>query len=378
MKTKIINRLGAVPPLLVMFGLKQNATALARILVIGLAFLAAVPGEAASRGGTGGDTGGGIIYYIGPFPNATTGGTSVMTMMQSDGSGKTALGGGMFGDPSLVLYNNHRWFIYTYVIPGQYYPDGITKHSEVYALRDDFHPTLNNNAITAVQLTDDITLQPRVGSTTWVPGGARISFKARRWSSAEAGATVTEGGLYTASLRFGADGNIIGLVEQPVAPAIPFSLVEVTPGDPWPALADYCWDPIGSRVAYAGYGNLDLWVANLLNVHTRIFAGGAYVPQWSPAGDKIAFSHGGIATIKPDGKGFTLIIRDTSTWSFTRAYFNPAGTHIVYTGQQSGGSLGVNMDVFRATATGGSPTNLTDTPAPFNEYLHPGSGGGWR
>ena len=150
-----------------------------------------------------------------------------MTMMNSDGSGKTALGGKMFGNPSTALYNNHRWFICTYVITGQYYPDGITPRSEVFALRDDFQPTLNNNANTAVQLTDDITLQP--GNTDWVPGGAQISFEARRWSSAELGATVVEAGLYTAALVFGGDGNIIGLATQPTTPAIVFPLIEPAP-----------------------------------------------------------------------------------------------------------------------------------------------------
>ena len=250
------------------------------------------------------------------------------------------------------------------------YPIPATFGSSV----NDFDPNLNYNANTVAQLTNDITLQPRVGSTDWVPGDALISLKGRRWSSADSGATFVEGGIYTASLAFGSDGNIIGLAAQPTTPTIPFPLAETTAGDPWPGLADYCWDPTGTKVAYAGSGNFDLWVANLLNVHTRIFAGPAYVPQWSSAGDKIAFSYSGIAMINPNGSGFKIIIRNTSAWSYSRAYFSPAGSHLVFTGQQSNG----NMDVFRATATGGSPTNLTNSPSPFNEYLHPGSGGGWR
>ncbi len=176
---------------------------------------------AAGHGGGGGDTATGTIYYVGPW-DTTRVGTSVMTSMNPDGSGKTELGRAMFGNPSIILHNNHRWFIYTYVISGEYYPDGITSRSEVYALRDDFDPTLNNNATTAVQLTDDITLQPRVGSTDWVRGDAQITFKGRRWSSPDPGASVAEGGIYTAPLLFDADGNIIGLAAQPAAPVIPF------------------------------------------------------------------------------------------------------------------------------------------------------------
>jgi hypothetical protein len=300
-----------------------------------------------------------------------------MIKMNSDGSGKTPLALGMFGNPSTALHNNLRWFIHTYIIPDQYYPDGITRRGEVFALREDFDPDFNNNANTKVQLTDDITLQP-LGSTDWVPGDAQISFKARRWSYAGPGATVVEGGIYTASLVFGPDGNIAGLAAQPVAPAVYFPLVEYTPGDPRPALGHYCWDPTGTRVAYAGSGNNDLWVANLLNEHTRIYVGPTYVPQWSPQGDKIAFtipySYAGVATIKPDGTGFKMILRNTATWVFARAYWSPNASYIVCTGHQSD----LNTDVFRATATGGNLTDLTPTPAPIGELLHPAYGGGWR
>lgn len=298
-----------------------------------------------------------------------------MTKMNSDGTGKTALGLGMFGSPSRVLYGNRRWFIYTYVIPDQYYPDGVTKRSEVFALREDFDVNLNNNASTKVQLTGDPTLQPQGGSTDWVPGGSQISFRARRWSSAEPGATVVEGGIYTASLVFDLDGNIAGLAEQPDAPAISFPLFEATPGNPWPELADYCWDPSGTQVVYAGYGNVDLWVANLLDEHTRIYAGGAYVPQWSPDGLKIVFTSGGLVTIKPDGTSFKRIVRNTATWQFSRAYWSPDSKFLVFTGQQVNAT---NMDLFRATATGGSLTDVTPTGAPLQEYMHPQSGGGWR
>jgi hypothetical protein len=368
MRTKVNFLLEAVLSPFLTPGWSRKPAALTQILIIGFAAFAAAPSEAAQK--PTGDTGGGTIYYLGPW--AAQPGTTVLTMMNSDGSGKTTLGGRMFGNPSTALHNNHRWFIYTYVIPDQYYPDGITKRSEVYALRDDYSYLNNNNANTAVQLTDDITLQPKVGSPDWLPGDAQISFTARRWSSAQPGATVVGGGIYTAALVFGADGNIIGLDAQPAAPAIAFPLVEATPGDLWPELADYCWDPTGTLVAYAGYGNIDLWVANLLNQHTRIYIGSVYMPQWSPGGGKIAFAHGGIATINPDGTGFKLIIRNTATCSFFHAHWSPHESHIAYTGQYSNGST-ANLDVFRATATGGSPVNLTGTSA-LNEYMS----GGWR
>jgi hypothetical protein len=357
-------------------GLRSAFAAPARTLIIGLAAFLAVPCKAAPPNSAGG-TGGGTIYYVGPWPGTTQGGTAVMTTMNSDGSGKTALGLGMFGNPSTVLYNNRRWFIYTHVIPDQYYPDG-TRRAEVFALRDDFEPTLNNNADTMVQLTDDITLQPKGGSTDWVPGGAQISFKGRRWSSVDQGATVAEGGIYTASLAFDAAGNIVGLAAQPAAPAIPFPLVETTPGGPWPAMADnFCWNPTGDVVVYANVARNELWLADLLNVHIRVyFGGGADMPQWSPDTSTIGFRGGsGVCTIKPDGSNFKVIVPNTSTWVYSGPYFSPTGSHIVYDGCHQASS---NFDVFRATVKGASRVNLTNTSSPRNEYTRPGSGAGWR
>src|SRR6185436_2759928 len=113
---------------------------------------------------------------------------------------------GIWGNPSRALHDNHRWFLKSYKITGQFYPDG-SQRREIFARRDD--------QLTPVQLTDDPTLQTD-GRVDWVPGGdQQISFRARRWSSTEPDATVVEGGLYMASLVYDGAGNITGLAEQP-------------------------------------------------------------------------------------------------------------------------------------------------------------------
>ncbi len=189
-------------------------------------------------GGGGGNTGGGTIYYV------HTGLKTTWTM-NSDGSNETQLGFGTFGPVSTGTPNGHRWFLDTReIIPREYYPDGGYR-IEVFALRDDYDFNLNNNSATRVQLTNDITFQTYqdgLFSLHWVPGGQMISIKARRWS----GATVVEGGIYTATLQFGPDGNITGLAAQPAASAIPFPL----DGNFWPNVSTYCWDPTGTKVAY--------------------------------------------------------------------------------------------------------------------------------
>jgi hypothetical protein len=353
----------------------RKLAAFAALTLICATGLGAPPG-----GGGGGNTGGGTIYFIGPWDDAQQGATAVMRAMNSDGSNNRQLGFGLFGNPSAALHGVHRWFLYHKPIPDSYYLDG-TQVFELFALRDDYDSTLNNNSTTKVQLTNDIDLQAKPWYTAWVPGDQQISFKARRWS----GGGVVEGGIYTASPVFDANGNITGLVAQPTTPAIPFPLVETAPGDLWPAFEDYSWAPEGDRVVYSGVGNIDLLIADLLgSPHQRILAAYSMWPQWSPDGTKIAFTTAtlGIATIKTNGAQFRLIISPTSTWSAYRPYWSPGSNFIAFTGQTQSGSPPNyiwNLDVNRATATGGNLTDLTNLPAPFNEYItHTFAGGGWR
>ena len=379
MKTtnRIIKTLfGAVSSLLVTFGLTRNPAALARILIIGLAVLAAAPSQAAKPGG--GGTASGTIYYIGPRADATNGGTAVMTTINPDGSNKTQLGLGLFGTPSSSLHGGHRWFVSARGIAGQYYPDGSQKR-EIIAYRDDYDYATNSNASTRVWLTDDVTLEP--SGADWVPGDLQISFIGRRWSSAAPGATVLEGGIYTASPVFGSDGNLVGLAAPPTTPAIPLPLVEPAPGDWQPDLLFYSWAPTGEMVAYSNSGDNELWVAGLLGARIRIYSGSAHMPQWSPAGNKIAFTSGGsgIWTINVDGTGAKRVIWSTSIWFFHHAKWSPDGRYLVFTGQPHSGQPQPenNTDLFRATASGGNLVQLTSTPAPFTETMYEFNGG-WR
>jgi hypothetical protein len=303
-----------------------------------------------------------------------------MRTMNSDGSNNRQLGLGLFGNPSTALHGVHRWFLYHQPIADSYYLDG-TQRFELFAYRDDYDYHLNNNSTTRVQLTNDIDLQAQPWSTAWVPGDQTISIRARRWS----GGVVVEGGIYTASPVFDANGNITGLAVQPTTPAIPFPLVETAPGDLWPDFADHSWNPAGNKVVYSGVGDRDLWVADLVgSPHQRIFTGISQAPQWSPDGTKIAFTSQNatgtdIATVKPNGTQFRVIVSPTSNWWCYRPQWSPTGSHIAFTGQtQSGSPPTFNLNVNRATATGGSVTDLTNLQAPFNAYINSFGAGGWR
>ena len=135
-------------------------------------------------------------------------------------------------------------------------------------------------------------------------------------------------------------------------------------------------------MVYTEVGTHDLLIADLLgSPHQRIFGGYALWPQWSPDGTKIAFTSQNatgtyIATIKPNGTQFRVIVSPTSTWWVYRPYWSPGSNFIAFTGQD--GSP-VNLDVWRVTATGSNLTDLTNRPAPFNESIvHTFGGGGWR
>jgi hypothetical protein len=303
-------------------------------------------------------TGGGTMYYV-------HSGVKTTYTMNSDGSNQTQLGFGTYGPVSTQLYNGHRWFLDTrdFDNPPEFYPNGDVR-AEVYAIRDDFDFYINNNSATRVQLTNDTTFQTyRDGtySLHWVPGGQMISMKARRWS----GATIIEGGIYTAYLQFGPDGNIIGLAAPPGAPAIPFPL----DANLWPNFRSYCWDPTGSKVAYED--TTALRIADLLGSPPQtIYNGWSHTPQWSPDGSTIAFTDSsvGISTIKPNGRNLTTIIRRTPTWLYDRPFWSPTGSHVVCYGSSTSGAT----DVFRAGSNGNFLTNLTNTPSPGEVPM------GWR
>lgn len=277
--------------------------------------------------------------------------------MNSDGSNQIHFGLGTYGPPSMSIHAGYRYFLHTMpATPQQFYPDG-SGVVVLVALRSDYDFYTNDNSTTKVQLTNDITLQPQgdgLYSDHWVPGGQKISFKARRWS----GSTVSEAGIYTATLQFGADGSIIGLVAQPTSPAIPFPL----DANLWPNVRTYGWDPTATKVAYDDSSALR--VADIFgNPHQTIYGTWAHTPQWSPDGSLIAFtnSNSGISTIRPNGTRLTEIIRRTSTWSFDRPFFSPTGSHIVCYGMNVTGP-GPDGELFRVTSSGNNLTNLTNTP----------------
>ena len=104
------------------------------------------------------------------------------------------------------------------------------------------------------------------------------------------------------------------------------------------------WSPDGSRIVFAGAGQdgYDLYVMNAdgtdLEQITRE-PGDEFAPAWSPDGEKIVFSFDdggapdyrtGLATVSPDGSGFTELLARTNEVADTPVW-SPDGTKIAFT-----------------------------------------------
>jgi TolB protein len=104
------------------------------------------------------------------------------------------------------------------------------------------------------------------------------------------------------------------------------------------------WSPDGSRIVFAGAGQdgYDLYVMNAdgteLDQITRE-PGDEIAPAWSPDGEKIVFSFDdggapdfrtGLATVSPDGSGFTELLARTNEVADIPVW-SPDGTRIAFT-----------------------------------------------
>lgn len=317
------------------------ALLLPAMVFLGSAAFAAKPG-----GGGGGGTGGGTIFFI-PL-------SQQLSTMDSDGSNKTALPSGVAFWPSRALHGGHRWFLDVRDIAGETYPSGTTRR-EIFAVRGDGNPSYT------VQLTNQADLEGD-GLAAWKPGDGAISWVARRWS----GGSVVEGGVYSATMEFDADGNVTGLSAQPAAPAIAFDLVLWTnaggyfTGDLAPDLYEYDWSPGGDKIVYARFSAQSILTADLAGARQLLTSGFGRMPAWSPDGSRIAYnSSDGISTITPAGTGKKTLVKKSPNYGVGGPIWSPTGSHVAYTRDNFGAPALERLDVYRVAVDGSGNTNLT-------------------
>jgi hypothetical protein len=320
-------------------------------LLIAASLLLGVQTQGGKPGGGGGgtaDTGGGTIY----FENS-----SIFSIMNSDGSGKTPLSIPA-GEPSRGLHGGHRWFLATLEIPGETYPNGDTRH-ELFAFSDD-------GMISQLTNQPDVQADNGAGTVRWAMADGVVSWIGRRWNMATG--EVVDGGIYAAEVEFDAAGDVLGLRQQPLAPLVPLALVLVDNGsyfngDLGPDISNHDWAPDGMDfIVHDRLNWAELWLADAVSGMTArmLLTEFANVPVWSPDGTRIAFnSSAGIDTIAPNGGSRKTIVKWGPTYTVGFPQWSPTGSHLTYFWWDRHLLPQGVWDIYRVTAGGGGKTNLT-------------------
>jgi hypothetical protein len=331
-----------------MFNIKCRLLAFSATAVA-LAALSQAPLLAAKPGGGGGggseSTGGGTIYFSYP-----SGSTVQVAKMNADGTNKTDIATSG-GEPSRLLHGGHRWFLSVEFIVGESYPSGDTR-VEAFVERDD--------GAVRVQLTTDPELEFQ-GGPRWEPGDLAVSWIARRWDSESD--EVVDAGIYEAVLVFDANGNVSGLLEQPLSPLVSSDLIVDDRGYLAPdTRGGHDWSPDGTMVVSDRESGRELWLTSVVTEQSWLLVqtNWAALPDWSPDGTTIAFNDAssGIGTIRVDGSNLKNIANGGPTYRYAWPVWSPTGSHLTFTRIDSWAG-GEGTSVYRATADGRIKTNLT-------------------
>ena len=119
---------------------------------------------------------------------------------------------------------------------------------------------------------------------------------------------------------------------------------------------DPAWSPDGSRIAFAGYGQLGLFVLNLNNWSLASVHNGGESPAWSPDGTKIAFSDGELFVMNADGSN---VVQLTNNVGFRgQPEWSSDGETIAFDCEIESG----NRDICTINAEGMGFIRLTSSP----------------
>jgi hypothetical protein len=332
-------------------------------------------GKPGGGGGGGGETPPGVVYFYL---------SGQMHTMNADGSAKAALPANVAGEPSRTLHGGHRWFLDVRFVTGVY-PDG-TDRRELFAVRDD-----GNEAFT-VQLTDDpqLKLLEETGNhlSRWsvdvgdlADPNDDVTDGLASWRAVQFSATdepdASKSGIYAMTVIFDGAGDVdqLSILATPEL-VVPSGVIDDPQNGAMPDIISHDWSPDGQFVVYRQWISsddpADLRIADAATGFSIFLTSEGSDPQWSPDGTTVAFrSSAGIETIRPDGTNRKVIVQDQSskkkTQTATDPTWSPDSQHIAYRWHvfQGGNSTG---DVYRATNTGASKTNITSDTG---DFAHP-------
>jgi hypothetical protein len=372
------------------------ALALGPLLLAGSATASHRPGHGGGGGGGGGSTPPGTIYYT----HQVAGSDVRAAHMDGDGNNKTVLPI-QAGVPSLLLHGGKRWFLRVEPVDGAgYYSFDQGYRLELFAERED--------GALKVQLTDDPALNlvgvPNGNIRTawrWAPDetadAVTISGIANRWHpdfTLEPDTT----GLYTATLRFDQNGDVLGLDAPPSFRVSLGTVEDDCCADGFvPDARHYSWSPDMTEVV-ADRGRTpsgdpprehDLRRIDVMTgVATLVLEDAVetyQTPEWSPDGARIVFRRqngeylgGALESITPEGSGRQVLATDTRKDGAVLApSWSPSSAFVLYkTGKSfQPGSTDYEADLWRMTAAGGDKKNLTDDDDGRNNSTTPL---GWR
>ena len=166
-------------------------------------------------------------------------------------------------------------------------------------------------------------------------------------------------GVYVATLRFDANGNVIGLDAPPVflvsvgviRASIPDAYYFSFSPDMSMLVADHYYSTNGLRIVNVASG-----------AQMQLVSGSANMPAWSPNGAKIAFrvpgngSGDGIDVVLANGTGRSNLFKARRDSLYIPAW-SPDSAFLAFIYEVQDGFF--TRDVYRVSATGGGAVNLT-------------------
>ena len=133
------------------------------------------------------------------------------------------------------------------------------------------------------------------------------------------------------------------------------------------------WSPDGAHIVYLVAGPqvtaATVWIADADGTHAhQLTNGDDRHPRWSPDGSTIVFEHAvsdgteswtALATIHPDGTGFTTILSSPGLSAYQPAW-SPDGRHLAFAGYDYNGN---KISIWVMDLPNGVPSQVTNGPA---------------